>query len=388
MKQTSKIHRNHNVYILGAGFSRGARLPLVWDFLNYMRDSIDWLMERGRTDEVAAIEDVFDLRLKAAGAAYRSEINLENIEDFFSLVSAGESQATLGKIAKAIAATIDFAGARSDAPTHTIRIRNGTLKPSALWAKKDTGTNYEHSTLYESPLYDLYVGFLSGLFCASTDAQNTIITFNYDTLVEASLASLSVPFHYAIPKREAEMHESFPAKLYKPGGLPVLKLHGSVNWGVRRGHDHISLYGDYTHLREAGDDVLIIPPTWRKSFGGIITKVWGAALKAIEEATRIVIIGFSIPPTDVHFKYLLAAGLKDNVSLRKLFFVNPSEQGVERENLFKAVRLSLEKEGIVQVVKADTHSFLIDKYWLTMLGRGDLRRIEPDSLPGIVLSNY
>lgn len=388
MERRSKIHRNHNVYILGAGFSRGAHLPLVWDFMNYMRDSIDWLLERGRTEEVHAIDEVFDLRLKSAGAAYRSEINLENIEDFFSLVSARESDAPLSKITKAIAATIDFALGSREESRQNILIQRGTLDPARSWITHDNSTDYPHHTMFEVPLYDLYVGLLSGLFCATADARNTVITFNYDTLVEKSLESLSVPFHYAIPDGMAETSGTFPTELYSPDGMPVLKLHGSVNWGMRQGRDSVSLYQDYAALREAGDDVLIIPPTWRKSFAGVITKVWEKALVAIEEATRIIIIGFSIPSTDVHFKYLLAAGLKDNVSLRKLFFVNPCEQQIEQDNLFKVVRESLRKEGIVKLVPSKTHEFLVDKANLAMIGRGDIRYLERDTLPGITLHSY
>lgn len=388
MERRSRVHRNHNVYILGAGFSRGAHLPLVWDFMNYMRDSIDWLLERGRTDEVDAIEEVFDLRLKSAGAAYRSEINLENIEDLFSLVSARESDAPLDKITKAIGATIDFARNHQAEPRHSILIETGSLDPPPTWSKPPDGTTYPTSTMFIAPLYDLYVGLLSGMFCAAGDARNTIITFNYDTLVEKSLTNLSVPFHYAIPKEMSEAQHSFPTKLYEPGGVPILKLHGSVNWGVCAGRDTVSLFGDYTDLREGGENVLLIPPTWRKSFAGVITKVWEAALKAIEEATRIVIIGFSIPPTDVHFKYLLAAGLRDNVSLRKLLFVNPCEKEIERDNLFSAIRPSLEKEGTVEVIRLKTHEFLVNRVNLTNINRGNFRLLNPDMLPGITLKGY
>ena len=34
-----KAHNDHNVYILGAGFSAQAGLPLITDFMNRMRDA-------------------------------------------------------------------------------------------------------------------------------------------------------------------------------------------------------------------------------------------------------------------------------------------------------------------------------------------------------------
>ncbi len=50
-----------------------------------------------------------------------------------------------------------------------------------------------------------------------------------------------------------------------------------------------------------------------------------------------MVIGFSIPDNDVHFKYLLAAGLADNVSLRSVWFVDESRIVQERaDSLFNS----------------------------------------------------
>jgi hypothetical protein len=53
------------------------------------------------------------------------------------------------------------------------------------------------------------------------------------------------------------------------------------------------------------------------------------AVDKLKTATRIIIIGFSMPPTDLHFKYLLASGLKENISLRQILFVNPDTKTVK-----------------------------------------------------------
>ena len=66
---TRKAHNDHNVYILGAGFAAEAGLPLIYDFMNRMRDAAAWLAEHGGRDpEVNAIEEVLDFRLRAAAA--------------------------------------------------------------------------------------------------------------------------------------------------------------------------------------------------------------------------------------------------------------------------------------------------------------------------------
>jgi len=48
------------------------------------------------------------------------------------------------------------------------------------------------------------------------------------------------------------------------------------------------------------------------------------AVEVLQEATRLIIVRLSFRTIDAHFKYLLAAGLMDNSSLRKIFIVNPN----------------------------------------------------------------
>jgi hypothetical protein len=71
---------------------------------------------------------------------------------------------------------------------------------------------------------------------------------------------------------------------------------------------------------------LLVRPTWRKTFGLKLGTVWARALSAIEQADRIVIIGYSMPETDLHMKYLLAAGLMRNQRLSLISFVNPDKK--------------------------------------------------------------
>lgn len=51
------LKNDHNVYILGAGFSCDAGLPMITGFLTCMRDSHEWLVERGRIAEASAYID-------------------------------------------------------------------------------------------------------------------------------------------------------------------------------------------------------------------------------------------------------------------------------------------------------------------------------------------
>jgi hypothetical protein len=79
---------DHNVYVIGAGFSKEAGLPVVGEFFNRTRDSVQWLKDNHYMREAEAVQRVLDFRLQAAAAALRVEMDVENIEQLFSLVAA------------------------------------------------------------------------------------------------------------------------------------------------------------------------------------------------------------------------------------------------------------------------------------------------------------
>ena len=81
-------HNDHNVYVLGAGFSCDAALPLMDSFLDYMRSVLDELDAARYPGSVEAIHAVLRFRMEAASAAHRANLNPDNIEELFSLASA------------------------------------------------------------------------------------------------------------------------------------------------------------------------------------------------------------------------------------------------------------------------------------------------------------
>ena len=70
-------HNDRNVYILGAGFSKDAGHPIIREFLNAMRDSVQWLEDQGWDAEVESVGKVMKFRLGAASATHRVEVDLE-----------------------------------------------------------------------------------------------------------------------------------------------------------------------------------------------------------------------------------------------------------------------------------------------------------------------
>src|SRR5713226_1534551 len=101
------IENDHNVYILGAGVSAISGMPVIADFMFALRDAQAWLSEQKRAREAQAIERVLEFRLSATPAAYRVQLDLENIEELFSFASIADERLS-DDIRLAIAATLDF----------------------------------------------------------------------------------------------------------------------------------------------------------------------------------------------------------------------------------------------------------------------------------------
>lgn len=340
----TKVFTDHNVYILGAGFSAAAGIPVVKDFLYDMRSSLSWLIANGRDRDRDAVEEVLRFRKNAASAALRVNLNVENIEDLFSLAAASGQNPLAESVSTAIAATVSYGAATRTAPSVVVSVKHGLTIPPNWELRSEAG----QANKYNAPLYDLQAGLLSAAPCGLHAAmRNTVISFNYDTVLEKALWNWDLKTWYGFEPDSVEQDASstFVSGTEDDNALTVLKLHGSVNWATPEQDQRLTIFGSYEDILENNRQVLLIPPTWRKTFSGPISRVWDGAVRALKEATRIVIIGFSIPPTDIHFKYLMAAGLQENISLRKIFCIN-TDPRIER-NLFKILRKDLKKQNLV-----------------------------------------
>jgi hypothetical protein len=107
---------------------------------------------------------------------------------------------------------------------------------------------------------------------------------------------------------------------------------------------------------------LLLQP-WQKALAEHLSAIWDDSVVALRTATRVIILGYSIPPTDQHFRYLLAAGLQDNISLRKVFFVNPALGKEQMKNqlenrLMGLFRSEHFERGIIEPVSTDVRDFL------------------------------
>ncbi len=178
-------------------------------------------------------------------------------------------------------------------------------------------------SLCKTLFYDFLIASLLKLKEESqTSTKNTFITFNYDNLLEKTLEDrLNL-------KRDKDYTTDSDIMNKDSNIIPIIKLHGSIDW-IKDGNK--------IKIKQKSDpndkERIIIPPTFKKV--GQSQKLWENAINYLKTATRIIIIGYSYPVSDAEFKYLLAVGLKDNISLQKVFFVNPNKKDFERvDSLF------------------------------------------------------
>lgn len=76
---------------------------------------------------------------------------------------------------------------------------------------------------------------------------------------------------------------------------------------------------------------LIIPPVLRKSFDSHpFPDVWNCALESLSSCRTLVIVGYSIPPTDFRIRRLFREAFDVNHKPEELVIVNPDPSVAER----------------------------------------------------------
>jgi hypothetical protein len=337
------FENNHNFYILGAGFSVAQGYPLLADFLQQMRDAHPVLVRQNLIEEAAAIEQVLSFRRQASAASDRINIDLENIEDLFSLASSVDS-GPAKDMALAIAGTLrcgrkhqqDSLGKRL---IFVQRGLQGNVPESWTRSEPENETTLDglRGWFYHAPIYEFAVATMIGWFVGhSEDRQNTFLSFNYDMVLERAFEALGIEPLYCLPVGST-LYDRWPRKY---GEATLIKLHGSTNWGVSAKQTLPSVLFDYGEMRSQKLQPLIQPPTWRKEFSDVFASLWNSAVARLSTATRLIIIGYSIPETDMYFRHLLAAGLMNNVSLREVHYYSGDAE-LRMDRLHKVFRTHL-----------------------------------------------
>jgi hypothetical protein len=311
---TPEFHTDHNVYVLGAGYSASAGLPLMTNFLEKMRSYRSTLVDKDKDAE--HIDGVLKFCLDCASASSKIHLDLENIETILSLAAATDQFKTNGTLSTSFVAA-EFI---SNAIASTLEHYQNTYQGNPSISVGDVAYNF----------YDFAALVMAGKLGKLNDQRgqrNTIITFNYDTLVERSLIKHNVNYSYGLDvANEKGIRSHLLEKKAEEDDVRILKLHGSINWSPG------GLFDSYSELMKNpyNDNLvpkpIILPPWWKKDPSKEISVVWNRALDRLRTATRIIFIGYSCPPSDQYMRYLLGAGLNNNISLSSVYVINTDQE--------------------------------------------------------------
>lgn len=169
--------------------------------------------------------------------------------------------------------------------------------------------------------------------------RDTIISFNYDCVIDHALRTTAVGewsakygYTFDRPSR-VEGHENWSADDPPTHNETVhlLKLHGSLHWQLPErdtSDDPRPIKLKQKLYQQRGTPrFTIIPPENVKRIdeNRNIRRLWTHAERAIRTADTVALVGFSFTPTDLHVDSLFRFALAD-ASLKRLVIANPSPE--------------------------------------------------------------
>ncbi len=345
--------RGKTIYVLGAGASVHSGAPLLRDFLLRSQE-LHWAPKPFYTHAHLGIRhnDSFERLFKWLGEANLGleVLDSDNLEDVFSIIELGYEASVDGYA--------DLRKAVSRVLFETLAVTiNFRLDRNAGYFDPNYRTLLNHLIQSEEQRRKLVA--------SERFQRDSLITFNYDLLLDLSMAASRMKINYGMGEPGVDSWNLF-------------KLHGSMNWMFHPecqtpSDDRINVIPtaevqkwffpideENFHLNnvqlQANNfmckvcssggtvDAAFVPPTWSKSpLRGNISRVWSSAIASMRDAEQIVVIGYSLPETDTFFKYMLTLGLGDARSLRRVLIVNTDENVLQKyKTVFNRKKIAVE----------------------------------------------
>jgi len=138
---------------------------------------------------------------------------------------------------------------------------------------------------------------------------DTVITFNYDLVIETAaqqVKGVENRLNVVHPMTDSADSNPTPDPNAPPlARVPILKLHGSVDWKNSSGQILAANRADI--LKDPDLEIAIASPGANKEelAGSHFKPLWTMAEKALTVATRLVIVGYSFPLSDPAAQYRL-----------------------------------------------------------------------------------
>ena len=285
----------------------------------------EWLSE----EDKRSFRTVFDMLGRLQSLYAKAQIRLDNIEELFGLLEMARLVRGLPGYSDAELNVFRIALLRTVVRTLELAIR----------FRRDRNT-IQPANAYSELAYQI----------SRRASEVAVITFNYDIALDHALFSHGVPVSYG--KEE--------------NGVPLLKLHGSINWGYCTTCASIQtspweLLGvemdektgtvafpvgsqmiDSGFNSPCGHRIqgypLIVPPTWQKNYEAneAIRQVWIRAAHELKDAEHVLVIGYSLPDSDLFFRYLYAVGAFGPARIKTFSILDPSNSVHARFQQFLA----------------------------------------------------
>jgi len=236
--------RVKTVFILGAGASKPAGVPLMADFLSTATTL--W-----RTGQVEGVGESFSAVFRAISALQnvhsKADLDIHNLEAVFTAFEMAEA---LGKFPGLDASEIGGL-ARAMRTVITATIEQTLLLPMGA-GPGEPGP---------PPPYNEFATLIKSLRSdASPKHDVAVITFNYDMALDYTFFANRTPIDYGLGEAAAQ------------NALPVLKLHGSLNWGKCENNCGIVPWTLPQHLSNRTWPASPRPQTFRLAIGSRLSE--------------------------------------------------------------------------------------------------------------------
>ncbi|MDO8436790.1 MAG: hypothetical protein Q7S69_01290 [Nitrosomonadaceae bacterium] len=301
---------------------------------NFLDVASNLLQSNAVKEKRAEFDRVFSAIGLLQAVHSKAQLDLNNIESIFTVFE-------LGRVIQRIP------GLKPEEIPQTI----SALKELIVKTLEVTMRFPTRGSSIEAPKpYDAFAGLLSHLCFEAFPLQTaSVITFNYDIAADVAIykAGLGPDYTFEHPPNSQKV-------------VPLLKLHGSLNWATEKegkrirplhlvnyfqhysytGHETrgttsvpigtqlVEYFSKYEKI-EVDAEPVIVPPSWNKAdYHKALSDVWAAAATHLSEAEHIFVIGYSMPETDSFFRHLYALGSVGKSPLRTFYVYNPDTSGL------------------------------------------------------------
>lgn len=336
-------------FILGAGFSCESGLPTT-------RKVVNTFLKSPQSGLDPRIEDEITNQLKKFWKyvfSFDGQDDFPSLEDHFTILDLAANSG------------------RNIGPEYTPRKLRAIRRFSIHRIFQILDVTYHHS------------GSIAGLLSRALTTQLSIVSTNWDIVVENHLRELSIPYSYGVAVEDQS------GKKMAVKGVPLLMLHGSANWiycdscrrvyvgapGGGKGALHALIYltrDDFRQLCPENTEAIglvsdapreakrcvhcenrlgarIATFSYRKEVSiPQFQTVWQEAFSALRDSDRWLFVGYSLPDADFEFRHLLKSAeksspvpkrtrviLKDDIEAAQRFkrFFGISEEHVHQHGL-------------------------------------------------------